>query len=69
MALHKYYQVVDISRADDTHVVRSFRTESQAAEFCNEFLTEHYMGWMLLTIRPVWSNASEAGVKKLLKED
>jgi len=68
MVLNKYYEVVDISRAD-THVLRSFRTESQAAEFCNEFLTKGYMDWILLTIRPVWSNASEAGVKKLLKED
>lgn len=67
MVLTKLYQVVGVRSPGK--VWRTHRTEQECEDFMVNNDLDDYMSDVELTIRPIWTNASEASIKRLLRED
>lgn len=63
MAMTKLYELVDVNR---NSVWRTYRTEQECETYLSSNDLADYMGSLTLTIRPVWTNKSEASIQKLL---
>lgn len=67
MVLTKLYQVVEVGSREK--VWRTFRTEQKCQDFMVNNDLDDYMSDVELTIRPIWTNASEASIKRTLREE
>ncbi len=66
--LTKLYQVVEISTDENLKPWRTCRTEKECHDFLESDDFSDLLGTITLTIIPIWTNKSEAEIKRLLRE-
>lgn len=62
--LTRLYQVYDVQKG---RVFRTKRTEQECLDYLNGNDLADYMSDVMLSIRPIWTNASEHSINEMLR--